>query len=518
MEEEKYRDLYPPADRSTIWPMESSSLLRVPNGFHSVSDNVADIFEFLPDPTFAVDIEGRITAWNRAIEEMTGVGRSEVLGKGEYIYAVPFYGIARPIVVDFALGRVTGLEPLYASLDKSGEVCSGEAFCPLVNKGKGAILRAKAAPLYDLEGRIVGAVESIQDITAQRQAEEKLRESEEKYRQIFKHTPLGIFHFDANGVVTDCNKRIIEIWGSSREKFIGFNLLSSLKNKKMKAAVKSCISGRCSCYEGNYLSVTGGKISYLKADYGPITSADGSVTGGIAIIEDVSDRKKEEEVLQESESRLRCLSAQLLSNREGERKAIADGIHNGLETALTGIKFSLENSLELARKGRFQYEELKSIVQVVQQALDQSRRIITDLRPSMLDDLGLLTTVGWFARRFQALNPDINVELLLEIEEGEIPEDLKVVIFRIVEDAFSNIARHSGATQAAVRLARVEDSLHLQVRDNGHGFDPAALPGTGLGILSMKERAELSCGWMEIQSQEGLGTLIKAYLPANCRK
>jgi len=472
-----------------------------------------DIIEFLPDATFVIDRKGTVVAWNRAMEVMTRVPKADVVGKGGYCYSIPFYGVAKPIAIDYAMDGSCEIASCYECLTKEGDTCFAETFCPTLHDGKGAFLWAKASPLYDHEGNIIGAVESIRDLTSHRRAEEALRESEEKYRLIFQHTPLGIFHFDADGTVTDCNDKIIEIWGSSREMFIGFNLLSSVKNKKMKAAVNTCLAGRYACYEGNYLSVTGGKISNLKADFGPVMSSRGQIVGGIGIIEDISEHRSAQDALRESEDRLRLLSSQLIAAQEKERKRIANELGEGIGALLTGIKYGVENALELAGKSELHPETLRPILGMVQQALDESRRITTDLRPAMLDDLGIMTTIRWFMRNFQSVYPNISTRMTVAVEEEEIPETLKIVIFRVIQEAFHNIAKHSRAKTVDVTLAKLEDRIQVEIKDDGQGFDPSAPSGrggAGLGLLSMKERTEFSGGQITVESREGNGAMIRA--------
>jgi len=145
------------------------------------------------------------------------------------------------------------------------------------------------------------------DISERKQAEEELRKSEESYRMIFEQSPLGIIHFDQKGVIVDCNKKLVEIMGSSRKKLIGFNMLKSLQDKKMLSAVEASLSKGTGYYEGDYLSVTGGKLTPMRAIYNRITSKDGSFLGGISLYEDITERKRAKEELQDSEERLQTM-------------------------------------------------------------------------------------------------------------------------------------------------------------------------------------------------------------------
>lgn len=150
-----------------------------------------DIINFLPDATFAIDCHGTVIAWNRAIEEMTGVTASDMLGKGNYEYALPFYGDRHPVLVDLFFTPDAKIEPGYTPLvRKEGDVLNAETRLahPL---GRGCYLAVKATPLRDKNGTIVGAIESIRDITSQKTAETALLESEEKFRRMFDQSPVG---------------------------------------------------------------------------------------------------------------------------------------------------------------------------------------------------------------------------------------------------------------------------------------------------------------------------------------
>jgi len=145
------------------------------------------------------------------------------------------------------------------------------------------------------------------DISERKLVEKELRKSEERYRMIFEQSPLGIIHFDQKGVIVDCNKKFVEIMGSSRKKLIGFNMLKSLRDKKMLSAVEAALSKGTGYYEGDYLSVTGGKLTPMRAIYNRITPEDGSFLGGLSLYEDITERKRAEEELRDSEERLKTI-------------------------------------------------------------------------------------------------------------------------------------------------------------------------------------------------------------------
>ena len=162
-----------------------------------------------------------------------------------------------------------------------------------------------AAPI-DFGGRR-GILVIVSDITDRKLAEDALRESQQKYRMIFEHAPLGILHFDHNGVMLDFNDKFVEMMGAPREKLVGFHMTEGQKDEQMRQAVLGALSGKTSYYEGDYRSITGGKVTSTRALYGPQLSADGVLLGGVGIFEDITKRKHMERALKESEHRYRAI-------------------------------------------------------------------------------------------------------------------------------------------------------------------------------------------------------------------
>jgi signal transduction histidine kinase len=216
---------------------------------------------------------------------------------------------------------------------------------------------------------------------------------------------------------------------------------------------------------------------------------------------------------------LRHLSSRLLSAHEDERRRVALEIHDTLGACLSAVKFKVESVIHQTDGAAVPGgESLKTLVPVIQESIEECRRIQMDLRPSMLDDLGLLATLSWFFRRFQTVYSKIQVEQEIDVEEDDVPRSLRVVAFRVTQEAMNNIAKHSKADQARLSLRKKDDRIELVLRDNGQGFNPEkafALESTrrGLGLSSMKERVELSGGSFAIESIEGKGTTIRASWP-----
>ena len=161
---------------------------------------------------------------------------------------------------------------------------------------------------------------------------------------------------------------------------------------------------------------------------------------------------------------------------------------------------------------------LEKIISYVDEAINESRRISVNLRPSLLDDLGLLATLSWFCREFGKLYPDIQIEKQLDVAEDEIPEMLKVVVYRVLQEAMNNVAKHSDAKRVRLNLVKRHNRIELDVADNGCGFDPEEkfsekLTVGGFGLLGMRDRTILCDGKFEIASEKGKGTTVHISLP-----
>ncbi len=201
----------------------------------------------------------------------------------------------------------------YQAYENRETICDG---CPLalaLNDGQShtaertstskhgtASVEITASPVNDKTGKIIAGIEIVRDITKRKRAEELLAASEEKYRLIFDNAPLGIFHFDNTGQLTACNQYFADIIGAPIEKVVNFNLLKQLKDTQMKAAAEAALSGSPGHYEGDYLSLVGNKTTPVKADFAPVFSKDWVVIGGMAIFEDISERKQIEQALARS--------------------------------------------------------------------------------------------------------------------------------------------------------------------------------------------------------------------------
>ena len=213
----------------------------------------------------------------------------------------------------------------------------------------------------------------------------------------------------------------------------------------------------------------------------------------------VADRKK-------AELRLRELSHKIIEALEAERQSISRELHDSIGSSLAAVKLSLE---ELFEKSSEWPEKNK-----------ETRRISANLRPHTIDDLGILGTIEWHSRQIEEHVKGIELVKKIDICEEQIPDRLKIIVYRILQEALNNAAKHSQADKITIRLTIDGLELIFEIEDNGCGFDPECLVNkaeslSGLGILNMQERAEICCGSFSLNTRPGAGTRIRVCLPLN---
>jgi PAS domain S-box-containing protein len=272
----------------------------------------ADIINFLPDATFAIDTKGVVIAWNRAMEKMTGVKTSEILGKDNYEYAIPFYHERRPILIDLVLNDDPETEGKYPAITRDGTTLFSEITIPHFNNGTGAELWFTASPLFDTHNTIVGAIESIREITERKQAEEALHESERKFRELSDLLPQVVYEVDTGGNLTYANK-IAFAWFRYSEEEVrkGLNILDMVvphDRDRAAAAIRAMLEGKRSGETAEeYLALRKDGSTFPISIYSSPVDVNGRITGLRGIIVDTTERKKAEYDLKNSVAFLNSL-------------------------------------------------------------------------------------------------------------------------------------------------------------------------------------------------------------------
>ncbi len=365
-----------------------------------------------------------------------------------------------------------------------------------------------AVPLPDPRGGPPrAAVLTIVDITARKQAEDALRESEERLRRFFKAAFEGLAIHD-KGVILDANQALADLHGYTVAELIGKHVLD-LAPESRDLVLTHVLSGDEQPYEGRALRKDG---STFPAEVSAKNIPFGGKTVRVASLRDVTERRRAQERLHEYAGRLQALSARLLEVQEEERRHLARELHDQVGQSLTGLRLTLKAMAGLP-PGQ-QAGPLAEAQAIVAELMAQVRDLSQSLRPAVLDDLGLLPALLWLFDRYTA-QTGVRVDFKHRGLGGRFRPEVETGAFRIVQEALTNVARHAAVGAAAARAEVVNGALVVEVEDEGAGFDPGRVRGgdRGSGLSGMRERAVLLGGRLVLQSVPGDGTRLRAELP-----
>ncbi|MGD8668847.1 MAG: PAS domain S-box protein [Desulfobacterales bacterium] len=365
----------------------------------------------------------------------------------------------------------------------------------------------------------------IRDALALYKAAGQVRENESRLRGIFYGAAIGIALFNLEGQIVEPNPALSKITGFSSEELCTFflkDLFGRSASHRINALFSDLIEGRREFFQvEERFRQKAGKDIWIRMTASQYKDQQLPVEFGVGLFEDITERKQAEEEAERAGRRMLELSRQILEAQENERKLVAQEIHDSIGGHLAAIKFALEEKLEsMGQNPSSEGISLEKIIAYVDEAISESRRISVNLRPSLLDDLGLLATISWFCREFEKVHLNLQIEQQLEVKEDEIPEMSKVVIYRVLQEAMNNVAKHSDATRVRLHLAKNGNRMEFSVADNGRGFDPEkkfseSTTVSGFGLLGMRDRTILCDGRFEVASKKGEGTTVHISLPCD---
>ncbi|MFZ5448133.1 MAG: PAS domain-containing sensor histidine kinase [Thermodesulfobacteriota bacterium] len=482
--------------------------------------NLANLIEFLPDATFVVDHAGKVVAWNKAIEFMTGVKADDMLGKDNREYSLPFYGKRIPILIDLARSPDEAIENRYNFIERHHNTLIAEGYVPRLGP-TGAYLWAKASALYDERGNMIGAIETIRDITRQKQTEKALRDQLHFLQVLIDAIPTPIFYKNPQGKYLGCNQAFEGCLGMSKEQIISKTVYEvtppNLAAIYHAADQELFQNPGFQSFESSAVFADGTKneVLFNKATF---LNADGTLGGLVGTILNLSRLKKVEKALRESESKLRFLSSQLLKAHEQERRRLSMELHDELGQTLNVLKLQIKYIEKRLRKDQKDLRlDCEYLGLYMDEVIESVRRISRDLSPSILTDLGLTVALEHLINEFTK-NYKIKCYVNTFNIDRLFPQESQILIFRIFQESLTNIAKHAAASQVSVDITKQQDNIFFSIADNGKGFDLeqvlALNPAQkGLGLAAMAERIRMLDGDLNIWSQVGSGTKISFSLP-----
>jgi PAS domain S-box-containing protein len=373
-------------------------------------------------------------------------------------------------------------------------------------------------------------------------------QAEEKSRLLIKYAPSMLYEIDfQRPAFKSVNDAMCQFLGYTREELLAMNPFDFLDDEGkalFRERIRRKLAGEAMSDSVEYKSRTkDGREVYGVLNM-TFTYKDGKPEGAVVVAHDITERKKAEEglrqrtlelkrltetlerrvqarteELEKANKMLKELSSKRMSAQEDERKRISGELHDTIGSCLNAVKYKIESVLQqIGKDSNGTEESLGSVIPVIQEGIEECRRMQQDLRPSMLDDLGLLPTLSWFCRRYQTIYTGIKVDLEQTLKERDIPNSLKIVIYRVTQEGMNNIAKHSKADLIHLSLRKMDGRIELVLEDNGQGFDLRKVLGSestkrGLGLTSMRERTEFTGGSFSVESTEGKGTIIRASWP-----
>jgi|GEM_PF-624032 len=473
-------------------------------------------------------------AERRKAEEALGLERNKLKGildsmnDGVYIVNPQYEILYTNPVVEKEFGPVKSRKcheyfynlPNVCSWCKSKEVFAGNAVRWEWHSFKtGRTYDLFDTPIMGPEGTLC-KLQFVRDISDRKRAEKALRQSEKRYRVLVETLSEGLGVQDENGVWIYVNDRLCEMLGYSREEMIGRPLTSFLSEANQTVYREQVVKrrgGEIEAYELSWLKRDQRTVSTLVSPK-PIFNERGQFKGSFAVVTDITGRKEAEEALKESEKQMRVLSSQLLTAQETERKRISRELHDELGQSLTVMKLRL-NFIEknLSKHQGELKQECEYGVQYIDQVIENIRRLSRDLSPTILDDFGLSAALRWLINNF-AKSYSIKVTLEMVDIDSLLPPDSHVVIYRTVQEALTNVGKHSQAKTVSIGIHQEDNTVLFSVEDDGIGFDEWVTTARnpeekGLGLATMKGRAQMVGGVLQVRTQEGKGTRITLSIP-----
>jgi two-component system sensor histidine kinase UhpB len=356
----------------------------------------------------------------------------------------------------------------------------------------------------------------VADITNHKRTKRVPRPSEAQLRLIIDTIPTMAWTVRPDGTVDFINQRSLDYMGLSFAEQIEQPTRAIHPEDLPRVMEKWLIdlgAGRPSEDEMR-MRQANGEYRWFLVRTVPLRDELGNIVKWFGTSTDIEDRKQAEDALRSSLDELRALAARLQSVREEERARVAREIHDELGQALTAIKLESASLIrELAGVAKQQSKRAEIIAKLADETIHAVRRIATELRPGILDDMGLAAAVEWVAEDFQA-RTGTKVQLTLPEVDLIIDRERATALFRILQEILTNVARHANATHVNVRLVKEHGSLILEVHDNGKGVSKEELSaGRSLGILGMRERALLLGGKLAIGGAPALGTKVTVRIP-----
>ncbi|MBD3267703.1 PAS domain S-box protein [bacterium] len=502
-----------------------------------------DIIEFLPDATFVIDKTGTVIAWNRAIEIMSGLPKEDMIGQGDFAYGKPFYGYARPVLIDMIFGYEKQIADKYDTMQKQGDTWVAESYVPTMYSGRGAHVMVTASPLYDENGELAGAIESIRDITENVKTLQALKDSEMNYRSIFNATneAILILHLPSFSI-TDINQKAIGMFGYTASEFQRISMTTLLDGappctpEAGMERLRNAAKGKDQMVEWKLKTHSGkrfwGEVNLKRTRIG---NKDFILT----VIRDIDERKQAEEERGQ-------LEAQLQQSQKMEAIGkLAGGIAHDFNNLLTVIQGYCEIALPEVPSGSSLSEYLREIQNASDRAESITKQLLAYTRQQIIQPVTINLNhalKGFGSILSRLLGEDIHLETNLHPNLGMVkadPNQIEQAIMNLSVNAREAMPRGGTLTIETDNVyldssfiekfegSEAGEYILLRISDTGNGMDETTVSrifepffttkskaeGTGLGLSMVYGIVKQNGGLVTVESQRGQGTTFFIYLP-----
>ena len=366
-----------------------------------------------------------------------------------------------------------------------------------------------------------GAVTKLENEIAERKSvQTKLHQ----LSWVFRDAADPIIIEDLSGTIIEINREAERSYGWSRDELIGKSIKNLLLPDRYQFAWElrqQCLNGHeVRNWEGYRVDKYGRVFPTLVTAF-PLMDENGRIEFVTTITKDISIIKNLELELRDSQRRLKEFSRKSIEALEADRKAVSRELHDSIGGNLAAIKFAMESIVKkIAEKPDAATTSLEKTISHLAETIKECKRISANLRPEIIDDRGLLPTIDWHTRQFSQHYNQIKIIQQLDVDEREVPELLKIVIYRVIQEALNNAAMHSKADTIYIRLKKSGNYFEAEVEDNGRGFDFKEVSNcsdrsSGFGLKSMRERVEIIGGSFSVHSLMGAGTRVRIAVPVD---
>jgi PAS domain S-box-containing protein len=349
-----------------------------------------------------------------------------------------------------------------------------------------------------------------------------LSESEQRFRRLVELMPVAVYVCDTEGIIRSYNKRAVELWGrepklgDTAQRYCASLRLYSPEGKLVPHEESKMAEALRTGVPAHDLEVVierpDGSCITVLVNIAPLRDGKGELVGAMNCFQDITERKRSAKELKEANHQLRFLSRRLFEVQEEERRHLARELHDEVGQALTAAKINLQAAMKESDGAKS--KRIDETAAILEKLLGQVRQISLDLRPSTLDDLGLVPALRSLLDQ-QGRRASVAVRFSVKDVPENLNPEIQTTCFRIAQEAITNAVRHANATRIDVDLGRENGNLRLQVRDNGRGFDvdSTQAQAAGLGLIGIKERAALVDAQAKVVSSPNNGTTIEVSLP-----